>query len=308
MTQASNEIYTSLAQLTQLQYRGAGIKFIPFQAVNSVLNGRYASKLRGRGLNFEELRHYRAGDDIRCMDWKVTKRTGKPHIKVFTEERERNVFLLVDQRAAMFFGSKGKMKSVIAAELASLIGWRIAAAGDRIGAIVFNDSHNRVFPAKRGKQHLTQILTSVVELNNQLGLGKVSQNTNKSLNNCWHKIANVCGHDSLIIYIGDGNGWDDKTTHHMKNIRRHNEVIACNVIDALEQQLPSMTQMVVSDGELQIQFDALGKTNQAYQAQIQSKLTQYAQTARKFRVPLLTINTLEPVEKQLQQAFSKGGE
>ena len=71
---------------------------------------------RGRGLNFEELRHYRPGDDIRAMDWKVTQRTGKPHIKVFTEERERNVYLAIDQRMTMFFGSSHKMKSVIAAE------------------------------------------------------------------------------------------------------------------------------------------------------------------------------------------------
>ncbi|WP_220754633.1 DUF58 domain-containing protein [Shewanella sp. KT0246] len=308
MNKTDNNIYVDIDQLRKLQFKGEGINFSPRQAVNSVLNGRYASKLRGRGLNFEELRHYRAGDDIRYMDWKVTKRTGKPHIKVFTEERERNVFLIVDQRASMFFGSKGKMKSVIGAELAALIGWRVVAAGDRIGALIFNDDNETVLPAKRGHKHLAQILHSVVKFNHQLGLGNNSHNASDSINKGWRKIAQVCGHDSLIIYVGDGNGWNEKTTHLMKNIRRHNEVIACNIIDALEQKLPSMAQMVVSDGELQIQFDALGKTQQQYQQRIESQQTLYAKTATKYRVPLLTINTIKPVNIQLRNAFRRGGE
>ncbi|WP_282167579.1 DUF58 domain-containing protein [Shewanella japonica] len=308
MDKSDSDIYVSIEQLRKLQYQAVGVNFTPRQAVNSVLNGRYSSKLRGRGLNFEELRHYRPGDDIRCMDWKVTKRTGKPHIKVYTEERERNVYLIVDQRAAMFFGSKGKMKSVICAELAALIGWRIVGAGDRIGALVFNDDSASVIPAKRGGQHLAQIFKSIVKQNHQLGASNNSTRASDSLNQSWHKTAQVCGHDSLIIYIGDGNGWNDKTTHLMKNIRRHNEVIACNIIDALEQKLPSMAQMVVSDGKLQIQFDALGKNQQQYQQQIESKLTLYAQTARKYRIPLLTINTIDPVSTQLINAFRRGGE
>ena len=99
-------IYASLKALVALQHQASGFSFLPKQPVHSILSGRHTSRLRGRGLNFEELRHYRSGDDIRTMDWKVTNRTGKPHVRVYTEEKERPVLLVVDQRISMFFGSQ----------------------------------------------------------------------------------------------------------------------------------------------------------------------------------------------------------
>ena len=92
--------------------------------MSSVLSGRYASRLRGRGLNFEEIRRYLPGDDVRTMDWKVTARTRSPHVRVYTEEKDRAVLLIVDQRINMFFGTRDKLKSVTAAELAALGAWR----------------------------------------------------------------------------------------------------------------------------------------------------------------------------------------
>ena len=118
----NNRIYVQLNDLIALQYQVQGISFLPRQPLHSALSGRHSSRLRGRGLNFEELRHYRAGDDIRTLDWKVTHRTGKPHVRVYTEERERCVIMLVDQRRSMFFGTRAKMKSVVAAELAAITG------------------------------------------------------------------------------------------------------------------------------------------------------------------------------------------
>ena len=112
---------------------------LPRQPIHSILAGRHASRLRGRGLNFEELRSYLPGDDIRNMDWKVTARMRKPHVRVFTEERDRPTLLVVDQRLSMFFGSARAMKSVAAAEATALAAWRVLEAGDRVGAIVFDD-------------------------------------------------------------------------------------------------------------------------------------------------------------------------
>ena len=89
-----------------------------------MLHGRHASRLRGRGHNFEELRGYVSGDDIRNVDWKATARSGEPHIRVYIEERDRPVLLLIDQRHNMFFGTRRAMKSVVAAEAAALAAWR----------------------------------------------------------------------------------------------------------------------------------------------------------------------------------------
>src|SRR6185312_9008900 len=100
----------------------------------------YASRMRGRGLNFEEIRDYRTGDDVRSIDWMVTARLQKPHVRVFNEERDRIGIVVVDQRLSMFFGTRLAMKSVTAAETAAIAAWCILAAGDRVGAVVFNDS------------------------------------------------------------------------------------------------------------------------------------------------------------------------
>jgi uncharacterized protein (DUF58 family) len=137
---AEDEIYTSLNALVRLRYTAQGFSYLPRQPVRSLLSGRKRSRLRGRGLDFDELRHYRPGDDIRTMDWRVTNRTGRPHVRVYTEERDRPVIVVVDQRLPMFFGSRRKMKSVVAAEVSAITAWRVLAVGVRFGAILFNDS------------------------------------------------------------------------------------------------------------------------------------------------------------------------
>src|SRR6476659_1912324 len=130
---AQTGVYVDLEHLIMLEQRGRRVSLLPRQPVQSLLSGRYASRMRGRGLNFEEIRDYRLGDDIRSIDWKVTQRLGKPHIRVFNEERDRAGLLVVDQRLSMFFGSKLTMKSVTAAETAAIVAWRILNVGDRVG-------------------------------------------------------------------------------------------------------------------------------------------------------------------------------
>ena len=127
-------VYASLPDLVASQRRASGFSFSARQPIHSSSLGDYASRLRGRGLNFE-IRRYQMGDDIRQIDWKVTARTRKTHSRVFTEERERTTLLLVDQRITMFFGSVKNMKSVTAAEAAALAAWRVLAQKDRVGAL-----------------------------------------------------------------------------------------------------------------------------------------------------------------------------
>ena len=112
---SDSTIYADLEQLVRLEHRARGFSLLPRQPIHSILAGRHASRLRGRGLNFEEIRGYLPGDDVRPMDWKVTARMREPHVRVYTEERDRPVLFLVDQRASMFFGSRRAMKSVAAA-------------------------------------------------------------------------------------------------------------------------------------------------------------------------------------------------
>ena len=164
-------VYADLDELVRLQFKAMGFSFLPRQPVHSVLSGRHASRLRGRGLNFEEIRRYLPGDDIRTLDWKVTARTRKPHVRVYTEERDRPVVLVVDQRRSMFFGSRRAMKSVTAAEAAALAAWRVLSVGDRIGAIVFDDAGIVEIQPHRSRRRVMQILKAIVEKNHTLKSG-----------------------------------------------------------------------------------------------------------------------------------------
>jgi len=161
-------VYVQLDELVRLQYKASGFSFLPKQPIHSVLSGRHASKLRGRGLNFEELRNYLPGDDTRNIDWKVTARTRTPYVRVYTEEKDRTVWLLIDQRVSMFFGSTKRMKSVVAAEVAAISAWRVLSVGDRVGALVFNDSDISVVPPHRSRERVMQILKQVVDKNQAL--------------------------------------------------------------------------------------------------------------------------------------------
>ena len=128
----TTRVYTTLDDLVRMQFDARGFSLSSRQPVTSLLSGRHASRLRGRGLTFEELRDYRPGDDIRSMDWKATARLRKPHVRVYSEERERPVLLVVDQRTSMFFGSVRTTKAVAATELAALAAWRALESGDRV--------------------------------------------------------------------------------------------------------------------------------------------------------------------------------
>lgn len=297
-------IYAQLSDLRRLQFVAKGFSLLANQPANSILSGKNVSKLRGRGLNFEELRHYRPGDDIRSMDWKVTRRTGKPHIKVYTEEKERNVYLVIDQRRTMFFGSTHKMKSVIAAELSALFAWQVTHAGDRIGAVIYNDTQTKIIPAKRGTPHVLNLLNEVIKMNHDLTADVHSNEKQDNFNPVLAKLNQIIKKDALVIFIGDGHGWNEESTAFLKKIRQHNEIIACHIFDPLELELPKMAQMVVSDGQWQIQFSSQNPdTQKKYQQVIEKQVQNYEVITKKYRIPLLTIDTLSPVDKQVRKAL-----
>ncbi len=146
--------YTSVDELVGLEATARDLTFLRKAPVRRLLAGRHESRMRGRGLSFEELREYLPGDDIRTIDWRVTARTGKPVVRVYDEEKDRPALVIVDQRINMFFGSRRAMKSVAAAEVAALCAWRITALGDRVGGFVFGDEtvdRDQALPQPRGR-------------------------------------------------------------------------------------------------------------------------------------------------------------
>jgi uncharacterized protein (DUF58 family) len=299
-------IYADLKELVALQHRASGFSLLPKQPVHSILSGRHSSRLRGRGLNFEELRHYRAGDDIRTMDWKVSNRTRKPHVRVYTEERERPVLLLVDQRISMFFGSQVKMKSVIAAELAALAAWRVLSVGDRVGALVFNDTQIVETRPHRSRKTVMQILHNVLTLNHKLSAEYPDAQNNAQLNFVLRESERLSSHDYLIVIISDLSGWDEETVKRIKRLGRHNDVMASLVFDPLEKTLPDSSQLVLSDGDMQIQVDS-GRAGlgQQYTEHFVSGVERLQSELSKHGIPVIPMNTTETVLSQVRKAIGE---
>ncbi len=301
-TDTEHTVYVDLKELNGLQFKAKGFSFLPKQPVHSVLTGRHSSRLRGRGLNFEELRHYRQGDDIRTMDWKVTNRTGKPHVRVYTEERERPVIILIDQRMGMFFGSQWKMKSVIAAEVAALAAWRVVDVGDRVGAVIFNDDEIVYIKPQRNRNTVRRILAETTRLNHQLKTGVKVKQEPQRLNRVLNKVEKEIGHDYLLVMIGDGFGWDDQCTQIIKRISIHNNVISAFIYDPLEKDLAKTERMVLSDGHMQIEVDANSpEIRKQFSDEFASSVSVIEKEFKKHGIPLLPIHTLKPVDEQIRR-------
>jgi uncharacterized protein (DUF58 family) len=294
-------VYTDTAALARLRHDARGFSFLPRQPVHSLLSGRKRSRLRGRGLDFEELRHYRPGDDIRDMDWRVTNRTGKPHVRVYTEERDRPVILLVDQRLSMFFGSRHKMKSVMAAELAALSAWRVIDQGDRVGAIIFNDT--RIIQAKpaRSERSLMAILSKLSAMNRELRVDGDEQPCPQQLPAALEIAERMMSHDSLLVIISDFDGWNARALASVKRLAQHNDLIAGLVFDPLEQDIAPAANLVVSDGRFQLQLEPHKQDlGDRFEAHFHSALDVLQLELRKHGMPVLPLNTVEPVFEQLR--------
>ena len=294
-------VYIDLDDLIALEYRGRKVSFLPRQPVHSLLSGRFASRMRGRGLNFEEIRDYRSGDDVRSIDWKVTARLQKPHVRVFNEERDRQALLVVDQRLSMFFGSRLAMKSVTAAEAAAIGAWRVLGVGDRVGAIVFNDRDLVEIKARRSRATVLQILNAVVAQNRALGVGRGLASAPSMLNTALEHATRRALHDAAVIVISDFDGADDATRKMIGAMTRHNNVVALLVHDPLQSDLPASASMTVTDGELQIELEVgRASVRKSIEQAMQERLKGVFAWTRELGVPVLPLSAAEETAPQLR--------
>lgn len=299
-------VYVDLDELIGLEQRGRRVSFLPRQPVHSLLSGRYASRMRGRGLNFEEIRDYRSGDDVRSIDWKVTARLRKPHIRVFNEERDRQGLIVVDQRLSMFFGSRLAMKSVTAAQAAAVAAWRVLAVGDRIGGIVFNDSDIAEARAQRSRRNVLQILSQIAAYNQALGVGRGISSAPTMLNRAIEQVKRLALHDSTVIVISDFDGADDATQRAIGDMARHNSVVALLVHDPLQSDLPASARMTVTDGELQIMLE-VGRENirKNIREATEARLRSVFAWTREIGVPVLPLSAAEDTAQQLRHLLGR---
>jgi uncharacterized protein (DUF58 family) len=284
-------IHVDLAHLRGFERRAAALSFLPHQKARSVLNGRHASRLRGRGLNFEELRDYQPGDDVRSIDWKVTARTGSPHVRVYTEERDRPALLVVDQRMSMFFGTRHAMKSVTAAEAAALAAFRILDQGDRIGGIVFGDDIIAEIRPERSRRALNALLASIAEANTRLSATAPVVETPMPLDRVLSAVARIARRDHLVIIVSDFDGIGPDTRLLVGGLARHNDVILVPVTDPSAQELGPDLRLVVSDGALQAEIDTRhGPVREALHEMTTGRLADVLDWQASFGVPVLPLS------------------
>ena len=299
-------VYADLSDLVRLRYRARGFTFLPRQPVHSILAGRHASRLRGRGLNFDEIRRYLPGDDIRQMDWKVTARTRIPHTRVYTEEHGRSTLLVVDQRLSMFFGSRENFKSVTAAQTAAVAAWRVIAMKDLVGAAIFDDASVEVIPPAGSSGHVMRMLGRIVERNRALSNDAGIMPGPQMLNAALSRAMELAKHDTLVFVITDGIGHDDDTRKWLSRIASHNDVMVALINDPLEVNLPDAGSKVFGRGDLQLEVDTGSKK---LREAFQEDFAERKEAAKRFliqrEVPLMSVSTDEDVVLQFRRLLGQ---
>lgn len=300
------DVFTSLRELLNMEQHAHHFSLLAHkQKVKSILGGRHASKLRGRGLDFEEVRQYVKGDDIRNIDWKVTARTQKTHTRVFSEEKEKPALIVVDQSNSMFFGSVKRTKSVVAAELASLAAFRVLKQGDRVGGIVFADNGIDVLLPKRDRRNILRFLEKIVSRNQEL-IESVPVKYEELLKETMVKIRNIVTHDFLVVIISDFHRYSPEVIKFIVQTAQHNDVILAKITDPMEQTIPD-TKFIAGDFDTQITVDGTSKKlRDRFEEGFEKDYVDFQSEMKKHRIPVFMINSIEPLEQQVKDVF-KGG-
>jgi uncharacterized protein (DUF58 family) len=298
--------YVSLDELVRLDHRARGFSFLPRQPVHSLLTGRHASRLRGRGLDFDELRHYYEGDDTRTIDWAATARLGTPYVRVYREERDRPVLLLVDQRISMFFGSRRATKSVVAAEVAALSAFRVASLGDRVGGIVYSEQGISEVEPQARQGGVRRLLAEIVKHNNALRADLPHPPDPGLYNEALRRALRMVKHDGLVVMISDGSGKTAETVKLATELTAHNDLIAVFVYDPIEADLPDIGRAVLAEGERQIEVDlSAAALRRRFASDFAEGRRQIERASMKRAIPVLPIRTDQDVAEQVRALIGR---
>ncbi len=267
------------------------------RTVNTMLAGRYKSVFRGSGIEFEEVREYSPGDDVKSIDWKVSARLGKPFIKLYKEERESIVMLLIDMSASLKFGTFSDLKLEKAAEVASVLAFSAIKNNDKAGAIFFTDKVEKYIPPKKGSAHVWRLIKEIFTFQPE---GK-STNISSALD----YFAKVTKKSSLCFIISD---FLDRG-HYIKNLktaRYKHEIIGVMLSDKGDFDLPAKGIVTISDFETgQTQsFDASSAKTRKYYSELKNKEhIKTLETLSKTKTDVLEINTESSVADSLSKYF-----
>lgn len=253
-------------------------------------------------MEFDEVRPYMPGDDVRYLDWRVTARTGKPHTKLFREERERPVLVSIDYRSTMFFATKGVFKSVQAAKLAAMIAWMGNRDGDRVGGQVFTDQVLHDYKPQKGRHSVLRILNDLAEQSTPPWLGQHSSVDHSGeimgdmspLQHAYHRLARHARPGTMIFLISDFRGWDNAARLQVTRMIRHSDVVIVFVYDSMEASLPGNRRFRFTDGKRIAVVDTSSDVSiQQYKENFLKRKNSIEHFARTNKLPFLSCTTTD---------------
>jgi len=289
--------YCDLAELTAARLAADGLTLRHSQRAHSQLFGELRSSLRGRGLEFEEVRAYQAGDDVRNIDWRVTARTGRPFTKLFREERERPSLLVIDQRQPMFFGSRTCFKAKLAAYYGALLAWAALQQGDRIGGLIIGNNERCEIRPRRARKTAMAWLNALYNFNHQLRRDSQLASSADSLIAALADLRRIARPGSAIFIVSDFAGTEqpqarDQVHELLHSLARHCEITALFIFDPLERELPPPALYTVTDGAQRVALDSGENALRArHRETFEQRLQTLQQLFASMAIPLLEAST-----------------
>ena len=268
--------------------------------VDSFFGGEYHSSFKGRGMTFSEVREYQPGDDVRLIDWNVTARSGNPFIKVFEEERELTVFLLVDISSSGSFGSENYLKKTVGAEIASVLGFSAIKNNDKVGLILFSNDIVKYIPPKKGKSHVLRVIRELLYTN--------SKGRGTSIGNALDFVMKVSKRKSVVFLLSDfidENYWDS-----LKIVNRKHDFVGIKISDPFEVNFPNVGMLKAEDPETGSVFwidtsnySDLKNMNDSNRKKVDS----FLKRTKKSGIDIVSISTSTDYIEPLMKFFKKRG-
>ena len=268
--------------------------------VDSFFGGEYHSSFKGRGMTFSEVREYQPGDDVRLIDWNVTARSGNPFIKVFEEERELTVFLLVDISSSGSFGSENYLKKTVGAEIASVLGFSAIKNNDKVGLILFSNDIVKYIPPKKGKSHVLRVIRELLYTN--------SEGKGTSIGNALDFVMKVSKRKSVVFLLSDfidENYWDS-----LKIVNRKHDFVGIKISDPFEVNFPNVGMLKAEDPETGSVFwidtsnySDLKNMNDSNRKKVDS----FLKRTKKSGIDIVSISTSNDYIEPLMKFFKKRG-
>lgn len=288
--------YCTLPLLTGARFAAADLDLPSLLQARSVVGGGHRARARGRGLEFEEVRAYQAGDDIRNIDWRVTARSGRPFTKLFREERERPLLFMVDQRQPMFFGSRDCFKSKLAAWLGAVLAWSALEHGDRVGGLIIGNDERREIRPRRTRKTAMSWLNLLLAFNRRLQRNTRLPGAELSLLNALRDLRRIARPGSAIYLLSDFHGCEHpQVREQLYALARHCDVTALFIFDPLEAELPPPALYTVTDGAQRFQLDS---GDRRVREQHRQRFAAHHETLQRLLnslgIPLLDISTSAP--------------